>query len=69
MFHICSKLVLIYFQKLFAVSGHCQSHVRCRTIDGSCKNLDNPKWAQAGTAQRRLKDINGNPMVDYEDGT
>lgn len=46
----------------------CPKNARYRSVDGSCNNLRHPTWGQAGTAQRRLKDINGRPMVSYEDG-
>ncbi|XP_071156046.1 salivary peroxidase/catechol oxidase-like isoform X2 [Mytilus edulis] len=46
----------------------CPKNARYRSVDGSCNNLIHPTWGQAGTAQRRLKDINGRPMVSYEDG-
>ncbi|CAC5363385.1 PXDN [Mytilus coruscus] len=58
------------------ITARCQIHIatdcpknsRYRTFDGHCNNLENPTWGQAGTAQRRLTDRNGKPMVAYEDG-
>lgn len=47
----------------------CPQSARYRTFSGYCNNLRNPSWGQAGTAQRRLSDRNGKPMVAYEDGT
>ncbi|CAG2246794.1 PXDN [Mytilus edulis] len=50
------------------IETRCPKNLRYRSVDGSCNNLRHPTWGQAGTAQRRLVDINGRPMVSYEDG-
>ncbi|XP_076454774.1 salivary peroxidase/catechol oxidase-like [Babylonia areolata] len=36
------------------VEPECQDKLRYRTIDGSCNNLQNPRWGKAFEAQKRL---------------
>ncbi|XP_052091220.1 myeloperoxidase-like isoform X2 [Mytilus californianus] len=69
---VATVLLQIIIDSASSVFHHkvipCPKNPRYRSFDGSCNNLRNPTWGQAGTAQRRLRDINGRPMVSYEDG-
>ncbi|XP_071142120.1 chorion peroxidase-like [Mytilus edulis] len=68
-------IILVIINSVESSSNHkcreetvCPQSARYRTFSGYCNNLRNPSWGQAGTAQRRLSDRYGKPMVAYEDG-
>ena len=51
-----------YFADSCFETPSCDAHSKYRTIDGSCNNLQHPKWGQAETAFLRLL------VPDYGDG-
>lgn len=67
LFHVMAFIYQHHFI-FFSAALTCPPINRYRTFDGSCNNLNNPTWGQAGTVQRRFTDQTGNPMVEYEDG-